>query len=650
MKKHIKPKSTRLTKEIFARNLSVIKQRWPELAAALERTKKDPKVRTVFKGPGYPPNLEFRHGSKKIMFHSDDPRLEVKQVLANEDFRYPQFVVFLGFGMGYYPMGFLTNKSNTLKHMLIIEKDLRVLREALSHIDLVPLLASPKVEILAGIPLDRLYPPMRKYMEVGDRKYYAKTIKVVEHPPSWHIYTDYYKGVLRHLKDAVRETVIFFGNDPHDSLIGLENIMKNLLIIAENPGMNQLFGKFQGKPAICVASGPSLSKNIHVLKKLQDRALILCCDATLKPLLKEGIHPHLVSSLERVMGVVPFFEGIPAEELENTYLAACPVIRPESYAAYNGKTIVTYRDFAHFKWIGIDKGILRIGASCANMSFKIAEALGCNPIILVGQDLAFAPSGESHVRGSVYGTDSIKPKGAFEVPGNYEETVLTNSTWYMFLKHFELDVAEYKGVCINATEGGARIAGTKIMRLEEVARIYLQNPIPATEIIRDNLSWPNRQEVISALERIVDRIDETDEFVQWVIDEYKRGLEILGEFGEKLLAPVLKKTEDNLTPEEEELLAKYMKEIPAIRVNTMKEPLFFLYLMHIVQSYTIKMEIEFAALLDKYKDYRFSQIEYLAKHKEWFVTMIKLVELCRRCLVDSRKEVIERLNQLKEAS
>ncbi len=649
MKRHIKAKPTRITKEVFAKNLSIVKQRWPALAEALERTRRDPKVRTVFKGTGAPPNLEFRHGARKIMFHSDDPRIEVRQVLAKDEFRYPQFVVFLGFGMGYYPMGFLSNRNDTLKHMLIIERDLRVLKEAFSHIDLTPLLASPKVEIIAGLPLERLYPPMRKYMEVGDRKYYAKTIKVVEHPPSWHIYHDYYKGVLRHLKDAVRETVLFFGNDPHDSLIGLENIMKNLLVIAENPGMNQLFGKFAGKPAICVASGPSLQKNIHVLKQLQDRALILCCDATLKPLLKEGIYPHMVSSLERVIQVVPFFEGIPAEELENTYLAACPVIRPESYAAYNGKTIVSYRDFAHFKWIGIDKGIMRIGASCANMSFKIAEMLGCNPIILVGQDLAFAPTGESHVKGSVYGEDSVKPKGAFEVPGNYQKTVLTNPTWYMFLKHFELDIADYKGVCINATEGGARIAGTKIMTLEEVARRYLNSQVPALDIIRSNLKWPDRAEVVSALEKILDRIDETDRFIQWVLDEYQRGLDLLGEFGENLLAPVLKRQEDYLTDHEKELLDKYMKEIPSIRINTMKEPLFFLYLMHIVQSYTIKMEIEFSALLDKYKDYRFSQIEFLAKHKEWFVTMIKLVELCRRCLLDSRKDVVERLEELRSA-
>ena len=220
----------------------------------------------------------------------------------------------------------------------------------------------------------------------------------------------------------------------------------------------------------------------------------------------------------------------------------------------------------------------------------------------------------------------------------------------MFLKHFELDISEYKGVCINATEGGARISGTKIMRLADAAKSYLTRPVPASDIVRSNLRWPDKTEIVSSLEKIIDRIDETDKFVQWVLDEYKRGRELLGEFGENLLAPVLKRQQDYLTDEEKVLLEKYMKEIPSIRVNTMKEPLFFLYLMHIVQSYTIKMEIEFSALLDKYRDYRFSQIEFLAKHKEWFTTMIKLVELCRKCLLESREELIERLNQLKTAA
>ena len=61
---------------------------------------------------------------------------------------------------------------------------------------------------------------------------------------------------------------------------------------------------------------------------------------------------------------------------------------PETYANFPGEKIIVFRKFATFEWLDIKKGILDIGPSAGNMAFKVLEYLGCDPIIMIGQDLA----------------------------------------------------------------------------------------------------------------------------------------------------------------------------------------------------------------------------------------------------------------------
>ena len=632
----------KLMRQMFERNMSVLSKRWPHIAQLIKNCKSDIEYEAVLSHVGGSPNLIAKlPDGRKIQFHSPNPKAEALSYLSQPDFRYPQFVVFLGLGLGFYPLFFLSEKSQTLKYMLIVEKDPEVLKWAMSLVDLTPVLSFPGTQLMVGVPEEKTYPFLRSYMEQGALKYYAKTIKMVIHEPSFALHKDYYMKVVRDLRDAVRETLLFFGNDPHDSLIGLDNIIKNLANIAKYPGIKDLFGKFRGKPAICVASGPSLKKNVHLLKDVQDKALIFCCDATLKPLLKHGVKPHFVTSLERVPEVVPFFEGLDAETLKNTWLAACPVVVPEVYDTYQGPKVIVYRDFAHFKWLGIDKGILRIGPSCANMSFKIAEALGCNPIILVGQDLAFAETGESHVDGHIYGTDNVKPKGAFYVEGNYQEKVLTTPVWYMFLKHFELDVAEFKGLCINATEGGAKITGTKVMKLKDAIDNFVTQSFDPVSIIRENLKEPSPEEVASALDKLSNRIAETREFVDFVLQKFNEALEEVMEYKKKVLAEILKRDVDKITDEERQITNQLANKLIKLKTEILGHQMFYLFLMHVVQPYVIKSEVEFAAILDKYRNIEFARVEFVAKHEVWFKVMIKLIELCRERL-DWAEEVLKK--------
>ena len=197
------------------------------------------------------------------------------------------------------------------------------------------------------------------------------------------LHKEYYLNALKQLRESGAHQVLHFGNDPKDSLIGVENMLNNLNEIISNPGINLLFDKFKKKPAVIVSTGPSLNKNKHLLKGLEKKALLIAPDASLKIMLAMGVKPHMVVALERTMGIYKMFDGLKEEDVNNVYLAACPVIDKRLYEAYPGPRIIVYRNFDHFKWLGIDKGILDIQLSAGNMAFKIAAALGCDPIILI---------------------------------------------------------------------------------------------------------------------------------------------------------------------------------------------------------------------------------------------------------------------------
>lgn len=630
-------------KKLFEKQMNLINQRWPNVAKVIKKAQV-PEVEIVLDPITGLPNATYKIDGKKIMIHSPDPIVEANSIVNRPENRFPAFTVFLGLGLGYYPLAFLNKKKEFIRYMLIIEKDPGLVKLALQLIDLTPVLSHPGCTLAVGLGEELLYPFLRSYMEQPwDKVHYAKVVKMVLHEPSVAIHKDYYLAVIRALRDAIRETLLFFGNDPKDSLTGLDNIIRNIPAIVKNPGIKDLKEAFKNKPAICVASGPSLKKNVDLLKDIQDKAVIICCDASLKPLLKRGIKPHIVTALERVPEVVPFFEGIPQDELKDTWLASCPVVVPEVYTAYQGPHIITYRSFAHFEWLGIDKGMLKTGPSCANMSFKIAEFMGCNPIVLIGQDLAFAETGESHISDNVYGDRQVKPRDdCFYVPGNYTEKVLTTPIWYMFLKHFELDIANYKGICINATEGGARINGTLIMSLKEVIEQFIKEKINPTVKIRNSLKIPSKEEIKKDLLKFKERLNISKEFTENMLKDFKEVKEKVISYINDVVSPILSRNTNNLKKEEIKETVDLLNKINTVKTKYITDRNFYLLYMHIVQPYLITSLVEMNAIYEKYENLNFAKIEIAAKHKEWFEVMISLIEVSAK-RIEKAMEITENL-------
>ncbi len=252
-----------------------------------------------------------------------------------------------------------------------------------------------------------------------------------------------------------------------------ENFYNNVKYI---PGCYKAFQLFRlipsDIPAFVVSAGPSLNKNIKQLKRAKNKSFIIAVDTAVKPLLREGIEPDLFATLD---GIKPL-EVIETEQAKNLPMLT-KVTAAHSIMDYHTGKKFFYNEgyqYVHKLFEMNDKTIegFPTGGSVATLAFSLACHLGFRKIIFVGQDLAYTGN-KSHADGTF---QEVMPKEDTEkfikVPGNYEDEVptLKNLDGYRkwFGEYIEWWQKRHDTEFINATEGGARIEGTKLMALADV--------------------------------------------------------------------------------------------------------------------------------------------------------------------------------------
>jgi hypothetical protein len=594
--------------EIFKNNFEALQKRYPDMALMLSTVKIE-HYQLVQKGEDLPNvviNREFYYkGNVKEYCEEQYEGLELKNV---------KVPVFLGFGLGYEVMYWMQQRSQKFgtQAVIVVEKDPELFMCAMNVADLRQIIENPKIFLFVGIPPQNLYIAFRTFYQANIQELLMCGVtQPVFTLQAMKAGKEYYMVALQALYESIYHCIQNFGNSSEDSLIGLENMLDNVKVIAENPGINLLYDKFKGKPAVIVATGPSLKKNMHLLKGLEDKALIISVDASFKFLMENDIKPHMVTSLEREHEVEQFFNGFDLEEVKDIYMTACPVLFNHVYESYTGPQIIVYRDFDHFKWLNIDRGILKIQLSSSNMAFKIAEALGCNPIVLIGQDLAYGENDETHATPVPFSSEG---EGVFYVKGNIQDQVKTNSGWYNFLKAYELDVANHKGKVINCTEGGAYIQKTEVATFAETVEKYIGDTFNPLEIIKANLSeFKTVDNDIEKLKMLIEKTEsEVSDIVQLCIDA----------------AATCKKYEEELSGEiEPDRLEQIRQEIvsPRLKIQGEYGETFQKFLMHIVQSVHLAHEMETVMVCTNAQ-------EVILKFINWYSFIGDISEICLQSL------------------
>ncbi|WP_291949785.1 6-hydroxymethylpterin diphosphokinase MptE-like protein [Campylobacter sp.] len=469
-----------MNKELFLKNTQALFAVDQILAYELR------KISTTFR---------FKLIQNQIFDEKNQVFLDQNHNFDKDKFELYPVLFFYGFGDGFFFKELITNKN--LKHIIIFEKELEILYLAFHLYDFSLFLKKEKLILFfmphittAQLKILFNYPNIKHTMKIFN----------------FHFYNDFYlnfysneaNSLLQNLLNIIKTLVLSRGNDPKDALMGIKHNVINLeKIISHTPFQNFLKAKKQkAKNAVIVATGPSLIKQLPLLKKYQENVVIFSADSSYIILEKYNIKPDYVFSLERVDFTSEFFNNTFSEEFDKDILFIISSLTHPKTIEYleknNRNYMLVLRPLFFESKLGINEyGFLGSGISVANMAYELAGALRFENIILIGQDLAYAKDGTSHPKEHLYGEqgdEELFYKNICAYGGEGE--VKTQLTWYLFLKSFEKDVALARDILkittYNATEGGARIEGTIEKPFKELCenlltqkldkKVFLQTP------------------------------------------------------------------------------------------------------------------------------------------------------------------------------
>ncbi len=408
---------------------------------------------------------------KSFLLHSViNPYKEARSLVETIDTSKNSLYFVFGTGMGYH-LKILKEKITPSSRVVVIEPYQNFLNQ-LKEKGVIEKIADNRFIFMAG-NLNNLVPQIDKLF-YGEHFMLASNCRFLILPAYNRVFKDWVIGLQKQIINLIKNRLFEMGNDVADTLQGIRQTMNNLGELVSSPGVTELEGAYKGKPAIIVSAGPSLNKNVELLHEVKGKALILCVDAALNVLLQKGIVPDAVLTIERgVETYNRFYKGkiLPQEPV----LIGPPVIYPKIFEEYPGERVVLLRGNEGISmWLNkvLQKGMVKMGTSVAHLAFGFARLVKADPIIFIGQDLAYSPEGFSHGEGVPVNKKQDLSKVDVWVEGYNGEKLPSTRVWKNFLTWFETVIPETTAFCIDATEGGARIKGTEIMTLRDAIDTY----------------------------------------------------------------------------------------------------------------------------------------------------------------------------------
>lgn len=243
---------------------------------------------------------------------------------------------------------------------------------------------------------------------------------------------------------------------------------------------SRLNNRFKGFAAVVVGAGPSLDLNVHHLREVGDRALIVCVDVAVKTLLAHGVTPHVVATLDPQIHTPKyqrFFEGIknPPGLLLHS-LGSCPALTA-LYPSDRRYCFIRSEDLKDERVDHMGFGppdVLEKNSSVFFMALNALKQMGVTVMVLVGSDLAVLRDRTHTTHMQAEPLEETTWEGLREIPGYHGGWVRTLPVFYLFLRNIENFAKKNPDLkIINATEGGARIAGVAQWPLEKVVHELL---------------------------------------------------------------------------------------------------------------------------------------------------------------------------------
>lgn len=495
------------------------------------------------------PNLKIELSGKSVPLHAASGAAEE----AKEWFRElhlksdTPFVFIYGVGLGYYYDAIAPwLKKRRDRKAVFLEDDLAVVQKLFETERGTKLLNDPQVQLVT-------FSDMKNDEQVFEGLYwnYALTRLAVTSLASYSKYKNTMLAELRHkisfdaaMKNALVDEYMRYGVSFY------LNFYRNMLCLDESYHGNSLFGKFKDVPAIICGAGPSLAKHLPLLKNHLDKAIVFAGGSALNVLNAAGFQPHFGAGIDPNPAQFTRMSLNQAYELPFFYRnrmfhdAFRMIHGPRLYITGAGG----YDTAEYFeKELKIEGEEIDEGHNVVNFCVEIAQAMGCNPLIFVGMDLAY--TGMKEYAPGVVEDAAVSQTAILDINDEDAKAVVrddiygkpTYTLWKWVAESGWIgDYAKaHPGLeMINSTEGGLGFPGIPNIPFDEVVEKRLKRSRELRNKIHgeiQNSAMPKitRKKVVALMKQLSSSLERSMEDLSILTEEGERAAKEIRE-GEKV--------------------------------------------------------------------------------------------------------------------
>lgn len=353
--------------------------------------------------------------------------------------------------------------------LVIIEPTLEIALRLLSQKDFTELFSTPYTALVFGAQDSELRGMLEHVISswgVGELQLIGNPMRPMgEQMP---------RLVARMIHSALQSVEISMATGAYYGNEAISSITANLKYAVDAFDLTPLAGQYKGVPAFCVAAGPSLDADIKHLAQAKERGLIIAADAAVPPLVAAGIQPDIVTTIDLIKKKKVVFEET---YVRDALLVSLLSAHPELVDAWIGPRAFAVDDHPLALWAAKHTvPVSHFGSlgNVAHLSYSLARGLGCDPIVLVGTDLAFARSGRTYASGVVHlpkeEQEQIPPeleKHLVKLQANDGGEVTSYANMETYIRTFT-QLAQGSGETFTTALEGAQIPGIPYRSLAEI--------------------------------------------------------------------------------------------------------------------------------------------------------------------------------------
>lgn len=393
------------------------------------------------------PTLVAQSDTVRRYFHSNNNPYWGARRFA-ENVRTAEEYIIFGFGLGYHIQQLAICQPDA--KITVFEPDIGVLAEAFSYRDLTWMINQSNVRIE--------YDP--EYIGFLNKTEATKAEILLYYPAVSMIPIEGIREQFEGIKIRLENFRVYEKQFQKNMKMNFHNISQSAEVLKSD---------FYNKQVIIVAGGPSLDRNVELLKKCdRSRTRILATGAVLRKLLNMNIVPDYAIITDPKPYTMNQIYGL--EDCGIPLLLMATAIGEISQIYKSDKYLICQEGMPEAETYAREKGyeVFKTGGSVATAALDVAIRLGAGSIVFIGLDLAFTGN-QTHASGMANETMDNE-LDCIQVPDWDGNTVATSKSFLMYLQWIEKRIVQEDVTMeiYDATEGGARKQGMIPVKLEDV--------------------------------------------------------------------------------------------------------------------------------------------------------------------------------------